>query len=174
MARELRKSMKSNLRAIILFFIGLLIGAGIVVLFYIQRLDSLLAEREELYHANNQKYEEILGLQQELAKYSQGGEYRVKEEKIRKIVVEVNSDQKMETAIKQKIEDMLTPFYDKNVTWISNNPDLIELVLQNQQITIDNDPSTKFRIHLKYLSFFRSTLKIWVNAKSISDDGVSD
>lgn len=54
--------------------------------------------------------------------------------------------------------------------WISNNPDIIELILEKEQVTIDDTQRTKVEVHLKYVSLYNETLKIWLEAKSLNND----
>ena len=68
--------------------------------------------------------------------------------------------------IKSQVETLVDPFIGKSVTWISNNPDLLETILRNRTIFLSDDNNRKTEIHLrlKYIAFIGSTLKIWVEA----------
>jgi ribosome-associated translation inhibitor RaiA len=170
MARGVMKGLAKNRRSLVMFLIGLMIGSSLFLFFYGQKIDSLLSERNAIYYANNQKYKEILKLQEEIAQLTRKGErHRESEDLIQKIIVEVNSNQPYITdAVKTQVEEKLSPFLNKSMQWISNNPDIIELVLEKQQIVINDGQNTKVEIHLKYISFYKSTLKIWVETMDSS------
>ena len=41
--------------------------------------------------------------------------------------------------IKSQVETLVDPFIGKSVTWISNNPDLLETILRNRTIFLSDD-----------------------------------
>ncbi|MBA4495271.1 hypothetical protein ACFO25_00135 [Paenactinomyces guangxiensis] len=176
MASGVIRGLKKNSRALVMFLLGIFVGGGFMLFLYAKKIDSLYRERDAIYYANNQKHKEIMKLHEELANMTEKGTYRQKEnEKIKKIQVEVDSERAVGAeAIKAKVEEMMEPFLEKSMEWMSSNPDLVALVLEKQPIPIDEEEKVKFQIHVKYLSFYRSNLKIWVKAEEISDEGVSD
>lgn len=176
MNRELLRSLKKNRRALVMFLLGILLGNGLFLLLYGEKIDGMLSERNALYYANNQKYKEMLKLQEEMVQLARKGERsRESQDLIRKIVVEVDSKQSVITdLVKEQIEKKLTPFLGKSMQWISNNPDLIELILEKEQVAIDEAQKLKVEVHLKYVSFYDGTLKIWIQTKDISSDDVSN
>ncbi|MBA4541598.1 MULTISPECIES: hypothetical protein [Thermoactinomyces] len=176
MAREIYRGIVKNKRSWVMFFIGIIFGGSIFLFLYGQKIDSLLSERNAIYYANNQKYKEILKLQEEIENLTRKGEKREeKEDRIEKIIVEVNSDQPYITdAVKTQVEEKLSPFLNKSMQWISNNPDIIELILDKQPIVIDGAQKSKVEIHLKYISFYRSTLKIWITASDLSGEEIPE
>jgi ribosome-associated translation inhibitor RaiA len=176
MVRGVVQGLKKNRRALVMFLLGFLIGNGLFLLLYGEKIDGMLSERNAMYYANNQKYKEILKLQEEIVRLAQKGErYRENQDRIQKIVVEVDSEQSVITdLVKEQIEKKLTPFLGKSMQWISNNPDLIEVILEKEQIVIDESQKLKVEVHLKYVSFYDETLKIWIQTKDISSDDVSN
>ncbi|WP_143085279.1 hypothetical protein [Planifilum fulgidum] len=152
------------IRMAVSFFFGLIAGMVAMLLWTGQKLDGLYLERSALYYANNQKNKEILRLQQELDKDARRQE---SSEQIHKIQVEVISSLRYgQEEIKSQVETLVDPFIGKSVTWISNNPDLLETILRNRTIFLsdDNNRKTEIRLRLKYIAFIGSTLKIWVEA----------
>jgi hypothetical protein len=130
-----------------------------------QKMDSLYLERSALYYANNQKNKEILRLQEELDKDARRQE---SSEEIQKIQVDVISSLRYgQEEIKTQVESLVEPFIGKSVTWISNNPDLLDTILRNRTVFLsdDNNRKTEIRLQLKYIAFIDSTLKIWVEAE---------
>lgn len=168
--------LKRNGRSLVMFIIGLCVGSSLFLLLFAQKLDSLYLEREAIYYANNQKYKEIQKLEEELAKYTKyGNDPQSKDDQIQKIDIIVSSDNHFGTEIlRAKTEELLKPFLEKTGEWVSSNPDLIDLVLKQQRIAVDEEKKIIYEVRVKYLSFYRSTLKVWVLAKDISNDGVSD
>ncbi|TCS96758.1 hypothetical protein [Hazenella coriacea] len=174
MHRRRIQILKQNGRSLVMFLIGLCVGGALFLFLFAQKLDSLYLEREAIYYANNQKYKEIQKLQEELTKYTQRGA-QSKEDHIQKIDIIVSSDSNFGTeTLRAKTEKMLEPFLEKTGEWVSSNPDLIDLVLKQQRIAVDEEKKIVYEVRVKYLSFYRSTLKVWIFAKDISNDGVSD
>jgi hypothetical protein len=175
MAQNVSTGLKRNARALVMFCLGLLIGGGAFLFASAYKIDGYLRERSAVYYANNQKMKEILKLQEELGRLSHPRELPTENEKIKKIRVEVLSERPiLAEAIQSQVEEKLRPFLGKSSSWVSNNPDLVETVLEKQEIHIDETQHIRVRIHVKYLSFYRSSLKIWVKAEEISDEGVSN
>jgi hypothetical protein len=176
MVRGVIAGLKKNRRAWVMLLLGFLFGNGLFLLLYGQKIDGLLSERNALYYANNQKYKEILKLQEEALQLARKGErHQENKDRIQKIIVEVDSEQSVIIdLVKEQLEKKLTPFLGKSMQWISNNPDLIELILEKEQIVIDEAQKLKVEVHLKYVSFYDETLKIWVQTKDVSSDDVSD
>lgn len=174
MARGVIQGIKNNGRALVMFLLGVCTGAAFFLILYAEKLDGLYRERDAIYYANNQKYKEIMKLKEEMADLTRKGAYRKNyEETIKKIEVEIDSEQPIgpESDIKSKVEEMMKPFIDKPMDWVIKNPDMVALVLR-QPIAIDKEQ--KFQLSVKYLSFYHSTLRIWVHVEEISDEGVSD
>jgi hypothetical protein len=160
------------IRIAVTFFFGLITGMVIMLLWTGQKMDSLYLERSALYYANNQKNKEILRLQEELDKDARRQE---SSEAIQKTQVEVISSLRYgQEEIKAQVENLVEPFIGKSITWISNNPDLLDAILRNRTVLLSDDNNRKTEIHLrlKYIAFVESTLKIWVEAyeKVESDD----
>jgi hypothetical protein len=152
------------IRVAVSFFFGLITGMVAMLLWTGQKLDGLYLERSALYYANNQKNKEILRLQEELDKDARRQE---NSEQIHKIQVEVISPLRYgQEEIKAQVETLVDPFIGKSVTWVSNNPDLLDTILRNRTIFLsdDNNRKTEIRLRLKYIAFIESTLKIWVEA----------
>lgn len=152
------------IRVAVSFFFGLIAGMVAMLLWTGQKLDSLYLERSALYYANNQKNKEILRLQEELDRDARRQE---SSEQIHKVQVEVISPLRYgQEEIKEQVETLVDPFIGKSVTWISNNPDLLDTILRNRTIFLSDDNNRKTEIHLrlKYIAFIESTLKIWVEA----------
>ncbi|MGA8944112.1 MAG: hypothetical protein WB502_15570, partial [Thermoactinomyces sp.] len=128
------------------------------------------------YYANNQKYKEILKLQKELNQLSKkGGRTQEQEKRVKKIIVEVEAEQSYITdAVKAQIEKKLAPFQDKSMQWISNNPDILELILEKEQVTIEDSQKTKVEVHLKYVSLYDETLKIWLEVQDLTSSEISN
>ncbi len=174
MARGVIQGIKNNGRAWVMFLLGVCTGAASFLILYAEKLDGMYHERDAIYYANNQKYKEIMKLKEELAELTRKGAYQKSyEETIKKIEVEVDSEQPIgpESDIKSKVEEMMEPFIDKPMDWVIKNPDMVALALK-QPIAIDKEQ--KFQLSVKYLSFYHSTLRIWVQVDEISDEGVSD
>lgn len=175
MIPEWMRGVRRNGRAFVMFLIGFLLGGGTFLVIYAQKVDAYLSERNVIYYANNQKYKEILKLQGEIARLTRSREDLGKEaDRIKKIDVEVRSDQPaVIDAVKSLLEEKLSPFLDKSMQWISNNPDLVELILEKNRLEIDKERRFKVEVHLRYLSFHNSTMKIWVDVKEIDGEDVS-
>ncbi|SFI82795.1 hypothetical protein [Thermoflavimicrobium dichotomicum] len=176
MVKKSLSNIKKHGRSIILFLIGNIVGSASFLFLYSQKLDSLYLERDAIYYANNQKYKQIRKLEQELAKLSQ---HRIpspnREETIKKIIVEVDSTYRFGAEmIKAQVEAMLEPFLDKSMQLISNNPELVESVLQKKPIPIDAEQTQKVQVHVKYLSFYNETLKIWVKAEENTGEDLTN
>jgi hypothetical protein len=153
------------IRIAVTFFFGLITGMVAMLVLIGQKMDSLYLERSALYYANNQKNKEILRLQEELDKDARRQE---NSEQIQKIQVEVVSSLRYgQEEIKAQVENLVEPFIGKSVTWISNNPDLLDTILRNRTVFLSDDNNRKTEIHLqlKYIAFVESTLKIWVEAR---------
>jgi mannitol-specific phosphotransferase system IIBC component len=172
MSNGVWQMLKKNRRSFVMFLLGVVTGSSVFLILYGQKLDGLLSERNTIYYANNQKYKEILKLEKEIEQLTKKGNRRQdEEERIKKIVVEVDAEQPfISDAVKTRIEKKLSPFLDKSMQWISNNPDIIELILEKEQVTIDDTQRTKVEVHLKYVSLYDETLKIWLEAKSLTND----
>lgn len=176
MAKGIIQGFKKNRRCFVMFLLGIIAGSSFFLILYGQKLDGLLSERNAIYYANNQKYKEILKLQKELAQLSKKGNRTQKdEERIKKIMVEVDAEQSYVTdAVKAQIEKKLAPFLDKSMQWISNNPDILELILEKEQVTIEDMQKTKVEVHLKYVSLYDETLKIWLEVQDLAGTEISD
>jgi hypothetical protein len=155
---------RALLRVAVTFLFGLMTGTVAMLLLIGQKVDSLYLERSALYYANNQKNKEIIRLQEELDKDARR---RENAERIQKIQVEVVSSLRFgQEEIKEQVEKLVDPFIGKSVTWISNNPDLMDTILQDRTVFLsDNNRKTEIRLRLKYVAFVDSTLKIWVEAR---------
>ncbi|MGI6125461.1 MAG: hypothetical protein ACOYEF_00690 [Planifilum sp.] len=156
---------RTLIRVAVAFFFGLITGMVVMLLWTGQKMDSLYLERSALYYANNQKNKEILRLQEELDKDARRQE---SSEEIQKIQVDVISSLRYgQEEIKTQVESLVEPFIGKSVTWISNNPDLLDTILRNRTVFLsdDNNRKTEIRLQLKYIAFIDSTLKIWVEAE---------
>lgn len=175
MSKGIIQGLKKNRRCFVMFLIGMGVGAGLFLIVYGQKIDSLLSERNAIYYANNQKYKEILDLRQELEQWNKKRHPAAQQDTIKKIVIEVDHDQPyIVDAVKMQVEEKMAPFLNKSMQWLGNNPDLVELLLEKHQILVDPQQQLKIQIHLKYISFYDSTLKIWVQAEELSSDGVTD
>lgn len=141
--------------------------------FHGQKLDSLYLERDALYYANNQKNKEILLLREDIDKQAkQHARQHENSDRIEKVAVEVESEEAFgQEAIKEKVEEILQPFVGKSIHWVSNNPDVLDNMLKERSIQGKN--KTKLEIRLKYLAFLDTQLKIWVQAREVSDKDVS-
>lgn len=172
MLKGFLQKLKKNRRSFVMFLLGVVTGSSFFLILYGQKLDGLLSERNTIYYANNQKYKEILKLEKEIEQLTKkGSRSQNEEERIKKIVVEVDAEQPfISDTVKAQIEKKLSPFLDKSMHWISNNPDIIELILEKEQVTIEDTQHTKVEVHLKYVSLYNETLKIWLEAKSLSND----
>lgn len=158
-------SSKALIRLAVSFFFGLIAGMVAMLLLMGQKMDNLYLERSALYYANNQKNKEILRLQKELDKDARRHETS---EQIQKIQVDVITSLRYgQEEIKEQVETLVEPFIGKSVTWISNNPDLLDTILRNRTVVLsdDNNRKTEIHLHLKYIAFIESTLKIWVEAR---------
>lgn len=172
---QLLQGLKKNRRCFVMFLIGICVGAGSFLLLYGQKIDSLLSERNAIYYANNQKYKEIMELREELNQWTQKKKPNSQQETIKKIMVEVEHDQPyIVDAVKVKVEEKMSSFLNKSIHWLGNNPDLIELLLEKHQIVIDPQQQLKIQLHLKYISFYDSILKIWVQAEELSSDNTTN
>lgn len=175
MARGIVQGVRKNGRAFVMFFLGICIGGAMILFLYGEKIDGFILERNAIYYANNQKYKEILKLQEELGSLTEKGRNQTQQKEIiKKIKVEVDFEDRLGTeAIVEQVEKMLDPFLDKSMKWVSDNPDLVEIVINNQTIPI-HEQGEKVKLHVKYLSLYDSTLKIWVKAEKNSNEGVSD
>src|SRR5690606_33654011 len=156
---------RTLIRVAVAFFFGLITGMVVMILWTGQKMDRLYVERYALDYANNQKNKETLRLQEELDKDARRQE---SSEEIQKIQVEVISSLRYgQEEIKTQVESLVEPFIGKSVTWISNNPDLLDTILRNRTVFLsdDNNRKTEIRLQLKYIAFIDSTLKIWVEAE---------
>ncbi|PTM58062.1 hypothetical protein [Desmospora activa] len=162
-----------HLRLWIIFSLGILVGAVIMTLFYGKKLDSLYLERDALYYANNQKNKEILLLREDIDKQAKRHARQNEDsDRIEKVAVEVESEEAFgQEAIKEKVEEILQPFVGKSIHWVSNNPDVLDTMLKERSIQGKN--KTKLEIQLKYLAFLDTQLKVWVQAREVSDKDVS-
>ncbi|MDR6226646.1 hypothetical protein [Desmospora profundinema] len=162
-----------HLRLWIVFGLGILAGSVIMTFFYGQKLDSLYLERDALYYANNQKNKEIRLLREDMDKQAERHARRNQNsDQIEKVAVEVESDEAFgQEAIKEKVEEILQPFVGKSIHWVSNNPDVLDTMLKERSIQGKN--KTQLEIRLKYLAFLDTQLKVWVQAREISDKDVS-
>ncbi len=152
-----------------MFLVGFMLGGGCFLLLYAHRVDSYLSERNVMYYSNNQKQKEILKLQEQIAKLGQRGN-EDDDERIRNIDVEVRSDQPaISDAAKAELEQRLSPFLDKSMEWISNNPELVEMTLEKSRIELGHERPVKLAVHLRWLSFHRGTMKLWVDVEEVSD-----
>ncbi len=176
MAKGIVQGFKKNRRCFVMFMLGIIAGSSFFLILYGQKLDGLLSERNAIYYANNQKYKEILKLQKELDQLSKKGSRTQEEnERIKKIMVEVDAEQSFITdAVKARIEKKLSPFLNKSMQWVSNNPDILELILEKEQVAIEDSQKTKVEIHLKYVSLYDKTLKIWLEVQDLTDSKISD
>ncbi len=159
------QQVKKNRRPLVAFLLGLLAGFSIFLFLFSQQLDSLYLERDAIYFANNQKYKQIQKLEQELNKQAQWQSRSAtdQEEKIKKISVEVDSEQRFGTEmIKAQVEALLEPFLDKSMQWVSNNPQLVASVLMKKPIPINEEQNQEVEISIKYLTFYQETMKVWV------------
>ncbi|RAL26847.1 hypothetical protein [Thermoflavimicrobium daqui] len=159
-----------------IFLFGMITGASLFLFLYSQKIDSLYLERDAIYFANNQKYKRILKLEQEITKLSQQKSPQTahQPETIKKIIVEVDSEQRFGTEmIKAQVESLLEPFLDKSMDWVSNNPQLVESVLLKKPIPIDEESSQTVQVYVKYLSFHQQTLKIWVSTEEVSNNNMT-
>lgn len=160
------------LRLWIVFCLGILAGSVIMTFFYGQKLDSLYLERDALYYANNQKNKEIRLLREDMNKQAEQHARRENSDRIEKVVVEVESDEAFgQEAIKEKVEEILQPFVGKSIHWVSNNPDVLDTMLKERSVHGKN--KTELEIQLKYLAFLDNQLKVWVQAREISNKDVS-
>jgi hypothetical protein len=168
-------NIRENGRSIVLFLLGCLAGGILFLLLYAQKLDSLYLERDAIYYANNQKHKQILKLQQEIGELERKGRPSFETDKIKNISVEVSSEQRFGAeTIKAQVESLLEPFIDKPMQWVSNNPELVESVLQKKPIPIDSNQQQQVQVHVKYISFYGSTLKIWITTEEISKNSTID
>lgn len=168
---QLLRGFKKNRRCFVMFIIGVAVGAGLFLFLYGKKIDGLLSERNAIYYANNQKYKEIIKLKEELNQYTHKKPVDEQQETIKKIIVEVEHDQPyVVDAVKIKVEEKLSSFINKSIHWLGNNPDLVEILLEKNQIVIDPQQQLKIQIHLKYISFYDSILRIWVKAEELSGD----
>jgi biopolymer transport protein ExbB/TolQ len=162
-----------HLRLWIVFSLGILAGAVMMTFFYGQKLDSLYLERDALYYANNQKNKEIRRLREEFDKQAEQHARRSQHsDRIEKVTVEVESEEAFgQEAIKEKVEEILQPFIGKSIHWVSSNPDVLDTMLKERSVQGKN--KTELEIRLKYLAFLDTQLKVWVQAREISDKDVS-
>ncbi|MBA4601589.1 hypothetical protein [Thermoactinomyces mirandus] len=176
MAKGIVRGFEKNRRCFVMFLLGIIAGSSFFLFVYGQKIDGLLSERNAIYYANNQKYKEIMKLQKELEQLSKKGSSAQKEEKrIKKIMVEVDAEQSYITdAVKAQIEKKLAPFLDKSMDWIGNNPEILELILEKEQVIIEDSQKTRVEVHLKYVSLYDETLKIWLKVEDLSGSQISD
>lgn len=154
----------------VVFILGLLIGAAGMLVFLGRKLDSFYLERDAMYYANNQKQKEILRLKAELDRLT-NEESRRRETagKIRKIQVEVLSPQRFgQETIKAEVEKLLQPFVGKPIEWLGRNPDLLDTVLQGRTIRLSDPKASTMQLDVKYVTLVDSDLKVWIEARDLS------
>ncbi|OYD08421.1 hypothetical protein [Paludifilum halophilum] len=165
-----------HLRLMVSFLFGTIAGAALMTLLYGQKLDSLYLERDTLYYSNNQKNKELQQIRGELDKHAeQDARQRANSEQIQKVQVEVETDEPFhEEEIKEKVRSILEPFIGKSIHWVSNDPSVLDTMLKERTIQLpDKNKKAMIQLQLKYIAFIDSQLKIWVNAREVSDKDVS-
>ena len=125
---------------IVIFILGIIIGATALNIYISQQIDKLIYEKKELENSLQENQKEINKLEKNLAKQ--------KHNFIRtlKITLETELNKHNQQAVKKKLQELLSGIIGKEITLL--DPLLLRDIINNRYILIEDNT---FQLHLLYM-----------------------
>ncbi|PTX63259.1 hypothetical protein C8P63_104104 [Melghirimyces profundicolus] len=155
------------IRVLVTFLFGVVAGLTVMNLLYGEKLDALYLERNHLYYRNNEKYKKIQALEKDLNKHTDN--LTIGQDISVEVKLPENESRFYQDKIQQEVQSIMHPFVGKSVHWVSDNPEVLDSLLEKRIIQIQDEkkptnPPKIFHLKLQYLTFVGSKLKVWVVA----------
>jgi len=138
---------------IVIFILGIIIGATALNIYISQQIDKLIYEKKELENSLQENQKEINKLEKNLAKQ--------KHNFIRtlKITLETELNKHNQQAVKKKLQELLSGIIGKEITLL--DPLLLRDIINNRYILIEDNT---FQLHLLYM-VIQENLELYIKVE---------